>query len=223
MNSLNNIISSWYVAPSIFRLMYELLSIAIEAQQKKMGGTRCQLTTTSLFYCHTPQSIIPLPTIILPNMKTAAFFALLASSAAAFAPAQVGHTSTALNAETDGRRAFLGAAAAGVFAAIPAVANAGTMAQENVKDPTEVWETGLPSADAKAARAARYTNARTQMTSSFPPQKRLTLERKSPVTRLDINSPGFEAYKRTYPGLYKKAPGTEAPAAAAAPADAEAA
>ena len=61
-------------------------------------------------------------------MKTAAFFALLASSAAAFAPAQVGHTSTALNAETDGRRAFLGAAAAGVFAAIPAVANAGTMA-----------------------------------------------------------------------------------------------
>lgn len=66
------------------------------------------------------------------------------------------------------------------------------------------WETGAPSADAKAARAARFSNSRTQMTSSFPPIKRLTLERKSPVTRLDINAPGFEAYKRTYPGLYKK-------------------
>lgn len=66
------------------------------------------------------------------------------------------------------------------------------------------WETGSPSADAKAARSARFSNARTQMTSSFPPIKRLTLERKSPVTRLDINAPGFEAYKRTYPGLYKK-------------------
>jgi len=31
----------------------------------------------------------------------------------------------------------------------------------------------------------------------------LTLERKSPVTRLDINSPGFGAYKSTFPGLYK--------------------
>jgi hypothetical protein len=66
------------------------------------------------------------------------------------------------------------------------------------------WETGSPSSDAKAARSARFSNARTQMTSSFPPIKRLTLERKSPVTRLDINAPGFEAYKRTYPGLYKK-------------------
>lgn len=66
------------------------------------------------------------------------------------------------------------------------------------------WETGAPSADARAARDARYANARTQMTSAFPPQKRLTLERKSPVTRLDINAPNFEAYKRTYPGLFKE-------------------
>lgn len=64
-------------------------------------------------------------------------------------------------------------------------------------------ETGAPSSEAAKLRVGRYTNARTQMTSSFPPQKRLTLERKSPVTRLDINSPSFDAYKKTYPGLYK--------------------
>ena len=72
------------------------------------------------------------------------------------------------------------------------------------------WETGAPSAAARAARDARYANARTQMTSAFPPQKRLTLERKSPVTRLDINAPNFTAYKRTYPGLFRE----DAPAAA---------
>lgn len=65
------------------------------------------------------------------------------------------------------------------------------------------WETGTPSAAAASARAARYANARTQMTSAFPPQKRLTLERKSPVTRLDINAPNFTEYKKTYPGLFK--------------------
>lgn len=66
------------------------------------------------------------------------------------------------------------------------------------------WETGAPSAGARAARTARYANARTQMTSAFPPQKRLTLERKSPVTRLDINAPNFTAYKKTYPGLFRE-------------------
>ena len=66
------------------------------------------------------------------------------------------------------------------------------------------WETGSPSAEAKAARAARSAKVRTQMTSSFPPVKRLTLERKSPVTRLDANSPSFGAYKKTYPGLFKE-------------------
>jgi hypothetical protein len=78
------------------------------------------------------------------------------------------------------------------------------MDQELVTDPTEVWETGKPSAAAEKARVGRYTNARTQMNSNFAPQKRLTLERKSPVTRLDINAPSFEAYKQTFPGLYKK-------------------
>jgi hypothetical protein len=78
------------------------------------------------------------------------------------------------------------------------------MDQELVKDPTEVWETGKASAVAASARVGRYTNARTQMNSNFAPQKRLTLERKSPVTRLDINAPNFDAYRTSFPGLYKK-------------------
>jgi hypothetical protein len=61
--------------------------------------------------------------------------------------------------------------------ALPAFA----MDQELVTDKTEQWETGSPNAEAEAALMARYTNARTQMTSNFAPQKRLTLERKSPV------------------------------------------
>jgi hypothetical protein len=78
------------------------------------------------------------------------------------------------------------------------------MDQELVTDPTEVWETGKPSKAVKDLRNSRYTNARTQMNSNFAPQKRLTLERKSPVTRLDINGPDFTAYKTSLPGLYKK-------------------
>eukprot|EP00545_Synedropsis_sp_CCMP1620_P014940 CAMPEP_0119002734 /NCGR_PEP_ID=MMETSP1176-20130426/86_1 /TAXON_ID=265551 /ORGANISM="Synedropsis recta cf, Strain CCMP1620" /LENGTH=124 /DNA_ID=CAMNT_0006954245 /DNA_START=72 /DNA_END=446 /DNA_ORIENTATION=- len=100
------------------------------------------------------------------------------------------------------RKGFFSAAAATLAA--PLVASAGTMGQENVSSPTEVWETGSPSAEAYAARKARFSNSRTQMDSSFPPIKRLTLERKSPVTRLDINAPNFDAYKKSYPGLYKK-------------------
>mmetsp|Transcript_24178 Transcript_24178/g.50662 ORF Transcript_24178/g.50662 Transcript_24178/m.50662 type:complete len:138 (-) Transcript_24178:363-776(-) len=125
------------------------------------------------------------------------------SSAAAFAPASQGSQSTALNAQMD-RKAFIAAAGASIFAAAPLVANAGTMGQERVTDPTEVWETGSPSAKAREARTARYANARTQMDSAFPPIKRLSLERKSPVTRLDINAPNFTAYKKTYPGLFKE-------------------
>ena len=127
------------------------------------------------------------------------------SAVSAFSPASTGsqRTSTVVvNAESS-RKAFLSAAAATFL--VPAIANAGTMAQENVSDPTEQWETGAPTANARKARVARYTNARTQMNSNFAPQKRLTLERKSPVTRLDINSPGFDAYKKSYPGLYKSA------------------
>jgi len=113
------------------------------------------------------------------------------------------------------RRAFLTTTAALLLTTTatttnPTPAHAGTMQQENVSDPTEVWETGAPSAKARKLRNARYDrfeNARTQMDSNFAPIKRLTLERKSPVTRLDINAPDFTAYKKSYPGLYKKAPG----------------
>eukprot|EP00591_Stephanopyxis_turris_P004714 CAMPEP_0195534074 /NCGR_PEP_ID=MMETSP0794_2-20130614/41743_1 /TAXON_ID=515487 /ORGANISM="Stephanopyxis turris, Strain CCMP 815" /LENGTH=149 /DNA_ID=CAMNT_0040666815 /DNA_START=105 /DNA_END=554 /DNA_ORIENTATION=+ len=128
-------------------------------------------------------------------------------AASAFAPsASVQRSQTVMNmsSEQSSRKAFLSSAAAvcaGAFFA-PA-AFAGTMDQENVSDPTEVWETGSPSKTAEDARMARYTNARTQMNSNFAPQKRLTLERKSPVTRLDINAPDFGAYKKSLPGLYK--------------------
>jgi len=138
-------------------------------------------------------------------------------SAFAFAPANtIEQTSVALNAEPQSRQAFLGAAMAGAFALSPLVANAGTMSQELVLDKTEQWETGSPTAAAKIARDERFKNARTQMNSNFAPIKRLTLERKSPVTRLDINAPDFTAYKKTFPGLYKTADGA-APAVATAP------
>mmetsp|Transcript_33251 Transcript_33251/g.47201 ORF Transcript_33251/g.47201 Transcript_33251/m.47201 type:complete len:138 (-) Transcript_33251:168-581(-) len=136
-------------------------------------------------------------------MKT--FFTLLTTLtvAAAFAPAvQQPKTSVALNAEPVSRQAFMAAAAASVFGVAAQAANA--MDQELVTTPTEQWETGSPTASAASARKDRFSNARTQMNSNFAPIKRLTLERKSPVTRLDINAPNFSAYKKTYPGLYKK-------------------
>lgn len=63
--------------------------------------------------------------------------ATLIATAAAFAPATQGPQSTALNAQMD-RKAFIAAAGASIFAAAPLVANAGTMGQEKVDDPTEV-------------------------------------------------------------------------------------
>lgn len=127
------------------------------------------------------------------------------AAASAFAPvANVQKSNIALNAEAEqSRKAFLSAAGLAVFGAIAAPGVAGAMDQENVSTPTEVWETGTPSADAKSARQARYTNARTQLNSNFAPIKRLTLERKSPVTRLDINAPYFTGYKKSYPGLFR--------------------
>jgi hypothetical protein len=106
-------------------------------------------------------------------------FSLIAT-ASAFAPASMQKTSSALQAEPIDRKAFLSTAALSLFGA--AVAGpAFAMDQDNVSDPTEQWETGSPTASAEAARMGRYTNARTQMNSNFPPIKRLTLERKSPV------------------------------------------
>lgn len=58
------------------------------------------------------------------------------SSSAAFAPVHAPSKSTALNAQMGDRKEFLIAAGASLFA--PLVANAGTMGQESVTDPTEV-------------------------------------------------------------------------------------
>jgi len=129
---------------------------------------------------------------------------------AAFAPAvQQQKNVVSMNAEIQeqSRKAFLGTAVATVFASVPLIANAGTMAQENVNDPTEQWELGYPTTTARAARDKRsgdnrFQNARTQMNSNFAPIKRLTLERKSPVERIDIEAPYFRAYRQSYPGLY---------------------
>jgi len=87
------------------------------------------------------------------------------------------------------------------------------MDQYNDKTPTEFWTTGTPTTDkgkpnertikARSRDADNlWPNARTQNNSNYAPIKRLTLERKSPVTRLDINAPDFTAYKKSYPGLY---------------------
>lgn len=88
-------------------------------------------------------------------------------------------STTPLQAESS-RKAFLSAATAaviGVTAAGPALA----MDQELILTPSEQWETGKPTPAAAKARAERFQNARTQMTSNFAPIKRLTVERKSPV------------------------------------------
>ena len=134
-------------------------------------------------------------------------FSLVAVASAFVPAASVRTTSVAMNAEAEqSRKAFLSVAAASVFGVVASGLPAQAMDQENVSDPTEVWETGSPSATAEAARKARYElyqNKRNQMNSNFPPIKRLTLERKSPVTRLDINAPDFTAYKKSYPGLFK--------------------
>jgi hypothetical protein len=126
----------------------------------------------------------------------ASVFALIVSlgAASAFAPAPLApQSSTALNAEAEqSRKAFFsvaGAAVLGAAIAAPGIVNA--MDQENISTPTEVWETGKPTAVAAGDRKARYETARNQNTSNFPPIKRLTLERKSPVTRLDLNAPDF--------------------------------
>ena len=141
---------------------------------------------------------------IVQKMKISALVVFSAiASASAFAPSAAGPKSMALNAEAEqSRSAFLAAAGAAVFGAVGAPGVAGAMDQENVSTPTEVWETGKPS-EASKERKARYENARNQMNSNFPPIKRLTLERKSPVTRLDLNAPDFNGYKKTYPGLFK--------------------
>lgn len=129
------------------------------------------------------------------------------ATASAFAPAPSAPktSAVALNAEAEqSRKAFFSVAGAALFGASVAPGVAGAMDQVNIKTPTEQWEYGKPNSDIVKDRMGQYTNARTQNNSNFAPIKRLTLERKSPVTRLDLNAPYFEGYKKTYPGLYKK-------------------
>jgi hypothetical protein len=60
------------------------------------------------------------------------------SPALAFVPASTHQTTSALNAQMD-RKAFIASAVAGtIVVASPLIANAGTMGQERVSDPTEV-------------------------------------------------------------------------------------
>ena len=95
----------------------------------------------------------------------------LLAAVSAFMPAATQHkASVALNAEAEqSRKAFLSVAAASVFGVAATGLPVNAMDQENVSDPTEVWETGSPDPKAEAARMARYKNARNQMNSNFPP------------------------------------------------------
>mmetsp|Transcript_22611 Transcript_22611/g.47903 ORF Transcript_22611/g.47903 Transcript_22611/m.47903 type:complete len:142 (+) Transcript_22611:681-1106(+) len=139
-------------------------------------------------------------------MKFSAIVALTTlATVSAFAPVSSSQKATvALNAEAEqSRKAFFSVAGAALLGAAVAPGVAGAMDQDNVKTPTEVWELGKPDRAVVDDRMTRYKNARTQNNSNFPPIKRLTLERKSPVTRLDLNGPDFAGYKKTYPGLYK--------------------
>jgi len=150
-------------------------------------------------------------------MKFSLLVALMAvATTSAFAPSSVSSQSktTALNAEAEqSRKAFFSmAGAALVGAAAPGIA--GAMDQVNIKTPTEVWEFGVPDREVVKSRMGQYTNARNQNNSNFPPIKRLSLERKSPVTRLDLNAPNFDGYKKTYPGLYKTTGGSKVVAVA---------
>mmetsp|Transcript_52388 Transcript_52388/g.126792 ORF Transcript_52388/g.126792 Transcript_52388/m.126792 type:complete len:150 (-) Transcript_52388:123-572(-) len=146
---------------------------------------------------------------------TALVFLAAVAGTSAFAPtaSTSKNSNVVLNAEAEqSRKAFLSAAGMALLGGATAtVANA--MDQENIDTPTEVWETGKAS---KTDRADRFSNARTQLNSNFPPIKRLTLERKSPVTRLDLNAPNFEGYQKSYPGLFKS---TSTPAAPPATSD----
>ncbi|GMH86852.1 hypothetical protein TrST_g12249 [Triparma strigata] len=137
-------------------------------------------------------------------MKLTLLLLTLLASSSAFAPSFISRPSSSLSLSRSDFLKSLGAA----VVLTPTFVEA--MDQELVTSPTEQWETGKPSA---TNRNERYANARNQLNSNFAPIKRLNLERKSPVTRLDLNSPGFSGYKKTYPGLF----GEDAPAPAAKP------
>jgi len=149
-------------------------------------------------------------------MKFSLALTMVASATAFTAPSAVVRNGVALNAESQSQSrqeffsSFTSVVAGAAFIGItssPDAANA--MDQTNIKTPTTVWEFGKATSDKGVLKefnkdkANLFPNARTQMNSNFPPIKSLSLEKKSPVTRLDINAPNFNEYKKTYPGLFK--------------------
>jgi len=148
-------------------------------------------------------------------MKFSLALTMVASATAFTAPSAVVRNGVALNAEQNQSRqeffsSFTSVVAGAAFIGVtsnPDAANA--MDQTNIKTPTTVWEFGKATSDKGVLKefnkdkANLFPNARTQMNSNFPPIKSLSLEKKSPVTRLDINAPNFNEYKKTYPGLFK--------------------
>mmetsp|Transcript_7486 Transcript_7486/g.8567 ORF Transcript_7486/g.8567 Transcript_7486/m.8567 type:complete len:201 (-) Transcript_7486:176-778(-) len=139
----------------------------------------------------------------------------MVASATAFTPASTSsgiRNGVTLNAESSQSRqeffsSFTSVVAGAALVGMSSPVNA--MDQTNIKTPTTVWEFGTATSDKGAKksfgaedRTNLFPNARTQMNSNFPPIKSLSLEKKSPVTRLDINAPNFNEYKKTYPGLF---------------------
>mmetsp|Transcript_7965 Transcript_7965/g.9090 ORF Transcript_7965/g.9090 Transcript_7965/m.9090 type:complete len:202 (+) Transcript_7965:51-656(+) len=140
----------------------------------------------------------------------------MVASATAFTPASTSsgiRNGVTLNAESSqqSRQEFFSSFTSVVAGAalVGMSSPADAMDQTNIKTPTTVWEFGTATSDKGAKksfgaedRTNLFPNARTQMNSNFPPIKSLSLEKKSPVTRLDINAPNFNEYKKTYPGLF---------------------
>mmetsp|Transcript_20730 Transcript_20730/g.26829 ORF Transcript_20730/g.26829 Transcript_20730/m.26829 type:complete len:104 (-) Transcript_20730:45-356(-) len=63
-----------------------------------------------------------------------------------------------------------------------------------VTTPAFATYTGKPTEEAPKTEAKAKWN-------TLYPEKKLTLEKKSPVDRLDLAPPTFQTYKKTYPGL----------------------
>ncbi len=91
----------------------------------------------SLMLCLTPCPLVCNPKLLGQQSTMKLSLLLVLPFTSAFAPATQGPQTTALNAQMGDRKAFLAAAGASIFAAVPLIANAGTMGQESVNDPTE--------------------------------------------------------------------------------------
>jgi hypothetical protein len=115
------------------------------------------------------------------------FMVTLGKVAQAFhlSPTDVSGTTLLFSEAPQSRKAFIATTAVTILLTNSVnPRSAFAMGQELITDPTEQWETGSPTPTAEAARVARMTTSRSQMSSNFAPQKRLTLERKSPAVRV---------------------------------------